>query len=1059
MDAKVQRRMEGAFGADFTGVSVHTGPASDRIARSISARSFTVDREVHFRNGEYRPATRDGQRLLAHELTHVLQQGGATVRRAADESAPAHAVSRIRPSTTVVRRNYAGLSQQSRARVDQQAEQHYYEKAAAFEIGMAPVIMSDGAVNTGVDQLVNRVKAIVDAWAAQTGVTQQTAYEREFGWRGGDRYFGAFEMTGANIQAVLNNLAATPMRTRLKIVYNAVRNNNLQKWLKVAALELDRTARNRANKDRKIKTATGAARTSKGKFDKANLRKETVQHGFAHASGLDAVLAPQQISQFAKQARSEKKTTGTRSKRDVFGHDRFSAIADFAPAVAATGSSRRGRASGDLPVDDQRTLKRSDVGDLTDDEVRFLLVNQQVLNPSGGDVANFKNDANAKIRWEQGSEFYDVIPTSTVAREAAALKMRLEAGVSGSTDLMLHASKNLGITAPNDLKLLRLALAGWMMANRDHSFFEVYKAAEAYGVMFVHDPAVPGAEYEVAGNLHPMGRNDFTGVLPGGLFPAHYLSGAYKDTLANNLAGPGRDAASFNRELIAQGISDEVIAALDDRGRAEVARLSEVVETSQFTTSLEDERKKNQIVRRIRHDPAYLYLARAMPASIEKILKALLRAHHGGQGLLPQSQNLVDNLADAGVPRYILDTLKEKDVKALEAVRIAVKGATVAAGVLQTAPIDQAWLRVPAAVRNRSDAALIRSVMTCTYHGDAVLNDDQKLHARAAQLMAGREEGGVKKLAANELNALSVPRNAQGNVARGGSRDYWDARTAQDKADPAAGNTQVPALLEWHVGQMDQGAKGAVVNAMRGAHPVGSPERNEFERIYANDLMNLGQAIVATAQPADIQSILPTEAYESWQALQRLDPKELGAITRYTGALYKPLVRAANTLATSGFTDANLTNMNADSPLATLTYMVPLLEGISSGLSKLPVYSGTVYRISESGSAAFGKSASARKTAAKRWKPGKIESQRYPMSASKTLRSQFLSTHYNQASYDTIYEIRKLKSGRDIQVVSDKFTEEEVLFPPGSRLKVVSVHPVNPHNPADLHIWIVLEEV
>ncbi|CAG0966632.1 hypothetical protein GPROT1_01228 [Gammaproteobacteria bacterium] len=66
---------EPRFGADFSRVRLHTGSAAEDLAGSVSARAFTVGAAIAFGAGEYAPATAEGQRLLAHELTHVVQQG------------------------------------------------------------------------------------------------------------------------------------------------------------------------------------------------------------------------------------------------------------------------------------------------------------------------------------------------------------------------------------------------------------------------------------------------------------------------------------------------------------------------------------------------------------------------------------------------------------------------------------------------------------------------------------------------------------------------------------------------------------------------------------------------------------------------------------------------------------------------------------------------------------------------------------------------------------------------------------------------------------------------
>lgn len=76
----IREPMEQAFGADFSGVKVHTDGQSDHLNRSIQARAFTTGQDVFFRQGEYNPGSRGGQELLAHELTHVVQQNGVLTK-------------------------------------------------------------------------------------------------------------------------------------------------------------------------------------------------------------------------------------------------------------------------------------------------------------------------------------------------------------------------------------------------------------------------------------------------------------------------------------------------------------------------------------------------------------------------------------------------------------------------------------------------------------------------------------------------------------------------------------------------------------------------------------------------------------------------------------------------------------------------------------------------------------------------------------------------------------------------------------------------------------------
>ena len=70
-------KMEDRFGRDFDAVRIHTGPDAARSAEALNAHAFTVGHDIVFANGAYRPHEQEGRRLLAHELTHVVQQGGA----------------------------------------------------------------------------------------------------------------------------------------------------------------------------------------------------------------------------------------------------------------------------------------------------------------------------------------------------------------------------------------------------------------------------------------------------------------------------------------------------------------------------------------------------------------------------------------------------------------------------------------------------------------------------------------------------------------------------------------------------------------------------------------------------------------------------------------------------------------------------------------------------------------------------------------------------------------------------------------------------------------------
>jgi Domain of unknown function (DUF4157)/Regulator of G protein signaling domain len=76
----LKAKMEQSFGADFSGVKVHTDSRSNQLNQAIQAKAFTTGKDIFFRQGAYDPSSRGGQELLAHELTHVVQQGGSAVQ-------------------------------------------------------------------------------------------------------------------------------------------------------------------------------------------------------------------------------------------------------------------------------------------------------------------------------------------------------------------------------------------------------------------------------------------------------------------------------------------------------------------------------------------------------------------------------------------------------------------------------------------------------------------------------------------------------------------------------------------------------------------------------------------------------------------------------------------------------------------------------------------------------------------------------------------------------------------------------------------------------------------
>jgi len=81
LDSKVKTQMESAMDADFSGVRIHTDGEADSLNRRLNAKAFTTGEDIFFRSGEYQPGRASGRELIAHELTHVIQQNSGLHRK------------------------------------------------------------------------------------------------------------------------------------------------------------------------------------------------------------------------------------------------------------------------------------------------------------------------------------------------------------------------------------------------------------------------------------------------------------------------------------------------------------------------------------------------------------------------------------------------------------------------------------------------------------------------------------------------------------------------------------------------------------------------------------------------------------------------------------------------------------------------------------------------------------------------------------------------------------------------------------------------------------------
>jgi Domain of unknown function (DUF4157) len=107
LDSGTREDMEARFGHDFGDVRVHTDDQATESARSVNAHAYTVGSDVVFQRDRYAPGSEDGRKMLAHELTHVIQQRSGPV-----DGAPAPGGIRISDPSDPFERQAASTAEQ-----------------------------------------------------------------------------------------------------------------------------------------------------------------------------------------------------------------------------------------------------------------------------------------------------------------------------------------------------------------------------------------------------------------------------------------------------------------------------------------------------------------------------------------------------------------------------------------------------------------------------------------------------------------------------------------------------------------------------------------------------------------------------------------------------------------------------------------------------------------------------------------------------------------------------------------------------------------------------------
>jgi hypothetical protein len=214
LPSTVRRFMEPRFRADFGHIRIHTGDHAARLSRQLRARAFTFGNQIYFAQGQWSPETPEGQELIAHELTHTIQQGAAVQRSEDTSAAPQPAsVSTSASAPEVQRSEQVSVNQHATPHVQRlglsDALDYFADKANLIPgFRMFTIVLGVNPINMGsVDRsAANILRAIVEFLPGGGLITEAL-----------DKY-GVFEQVGGWIEQQLQSLGLTGSSIRQAVM-------------------------------------------------------------------------------------------------------------------------------------------------------------------------------------------------------------------------------------------------------------------------------------------------------------------------------------------------------------------------------------------------------------------------------------------------------------------------------------------------------------------------------------------------------------------------------------------------------------------------------------------------------------------------------------------------------------------------------------------------------------------------------------------------------------------------------------------------------------------------
>ena len=477
LDSNLQAKMGQAMGADFSGVKVHTDSQSDQLNQSVQAKAFTTGQDVFFRQGEYNPSSKGGQELIAHELTHVVQQtGGADLQMQGDieGNGDGHGEKNLLKFPIQRVSSISSFIQRASSAVQKEI---FKEKAKEYEFKLGYALSKAPLALDGAKALTDKLQELILA----TGNELQDSYAPERTSTG--------RVDKSRIAEVF---ASGNLRERMGTIYAFITNyqnepHSLGGLLK-SAMQSEESMQNIGLNKELWQSEQGdnfTAFNRKGKVadKKVNDRQQYTQKESSKnlEAFFNAAPTPNKVIERGEVALSSRE------------------LESSFPSETNTVRQKTGNEEWNLLAENER-------------QTRYL---EAVGNKSLSD-------------WK-GGEFYNKLGPKLKEEENTTM-MRMVAGFSGTTDMYLHLADYLSLGKPVKEKV-RLASLGTMIPIRDHSFHEIMTASTSYGLDYNSGP-------EGYANVPPLAGNPLKTLVDVSHFPHEYLSEASTSRLAAETSDP-----------------------------------------------------------------------------------------------------------------------------------------------------------------------------------------------------------------------------------------------------------------------------------------------------------------------------------------------------------------------------------------------------------------------------------------------------------------------------------------------------------------------------------------